>query len=109
MMILAKRSTAVLLILSSLSLYAAPSLAASVRDELSAEAQRDWDAARESVRRLAALNPGMIAPSHGRPISGPHATQSLHELAEAFDAVARPEHGKYVERGSTPAAEQARL
>jgi hypothetical protein len=41
----------------------------------------------------------MIAPSHGRPISGPHATQSLHELAEAFDAVARPEHGKYVERG----------
>ncbi|HWA73390.1 MAG TPA: PEGA domain-containing protein [Polyangiaceae bacterium] len=47
MMILAKRSTAVLLILSSLSLYAAPALAASVRDELSAEAQRDWDAARE--------------------------------------------------------------
>ena len=59
----------------------------------------DWDAARESVRRLAALNPAVIAPSHGRPISGPHATQSLHELAEAFDAVARPEHGKYVDRG----------
>jgi glyoxylase-like metal-dependent hydrolase (beta-lactamase superfamily II) len=59
----------------------------------------DWDAARESVRRLATLAPAIIAPSHGRPIEGAHATQSLHELAEAFDAVARPEHGRYVERG----------
>ena len=59
----------------------------------------DWNAARESVRRLAALAPAVIAPSHGRPIEGPHATQSLHELAEAFDAVSRPEHGRYVERG----------
>jgi glyoxylase-like metal-dependent hydrolase (beta-lactamase superfamily II) len=56
----------------------------------------DWDAARDSVRRLAALAPVTIAPSHGLPISGPHATQSLVELAASFDEVARPEHGRYV-------------
>lgn len=56
----------------------------------------DWDTARDSVRRLAALAPVTIAPSHGRPIAGPHATQALAELAETFDQVARPEHGRYV-------------
>jgi glyoxylase-like metal-dependent hydrolase (beta-lactamase superfamily II) len=58
----------------------------------------DWDAARESVRRLAALEPGFIAPGHGQPMAGPETTQALRELAARFDEVARPEQGRYVER-----------
>ena len=57
----------------------------------------DWDAARESVRRLAALEPAFIAPGHGQPMAGPHVTKGLHELAARFDEVARPAHGRYVE------------
>jgi glyoxylase-like metal-dependent hydrolase (beta-lactamase superfamily II) len=57
----------------------------------------DWDAAHESVRKLAALQPAHIAPGHGRPMAGPETTEALRELAERFDEVARPEHGEYVE------------
>ena len=56
----------------------------------------DWDAARDSVRRLAALHPRCIAPGHGRPMSGPETTAAVSELAANFDALARPEHGRYV-------------
>jgi glyoxylase-like metal-dependent hydrolase (beta-lactamase superfamily II) len=57
----------------------------------------DWDAARDSVERLASLNPSFIAPGHGQPMAGDEATRSLVELAERFDEVARPEHGRYVQ------------
>jgi glyoxylase-like metal-dependent hydrolase (beta-lactamase superfamily II) len=57
----------------------------------------DWDAARDSVRRLAALEPAFIAPGHGQPMAGVQALQSLTELSHRFDEVARPEHGRYVE------------
>jgi glyoxylase-like metal-dependent hydrolase (beta-lactamase superfamily II) len=57
----------------------------------------DWDAARDSVRRLAALQPACVAPGHGRPMAGSGMTQALHDLADRFDEVARPEHGRYVE------------
>jgi glyoxylase-like metal-dependent hydrolase (beta-lactamase superfamily II) len=50
----------------------------------------DWDAARESVRRLAALEPQVVAPSHGRPMQGPELMHALGELAARFDQVARP-------------------
>jgi glyoxylase-like metal-dependent hydrolase (beta-lactamase superfamily II) len=56
----------------------------------------DWNAARESVRRLAALDPGFIAPGHGQPMAGEQTLQSLVELSERFDEVARPEQGRYV-------------
>jgi glyoxylase-like metal-dependent hydrolase (beta-lactamase superfamily II) len=55
----------------------------------------DWDSARESVRKLAALRPLTIAPGHGQPISGAQVADQLAELAENFDRIARPEHGKY--------------
>ena len=55
----------------------------------------DWDAARDSVRRLAALRPFTIAPGHGQPISGPYVASQLDTLAADFDRIARPEHGKY--------------
>jgi glyoxylase-like metal-dependent hydrolase (beta-lactamase superfamily II) len=58
----------------------------------------DWDAARGSVERLAALRPLFIAPGHGQPIAGEAAAGSLSELAERFDDVARPAHGRYVDR-----------
>jgi glyoxylase-like metal-dependent hydrolase (beta-lactamase superfamily II) len=57
----------------------------------------DWNAARESVRRLAALHPAVVAPGHGRSMSGPQMTDALQYLADRFDAVARPAHGHYVE------------
>jgi glyoxylase-like metal-dependent hydrolase (beta-lactamase superfamily II) len=58
----------------------------------------DWDAARESVRRLAALDPVVIAPGHGQPMAGEQTITALQHMAEQFDAVARPDHGRYVEQ-----------
>lgn len=58
----------------------------------------DWDAARQSVETLAALRPWSVAPGHGRPMVGEAVPSALDELAGRFDAVARPEHGRYVER-----------
>jgi glyoxylase-like metal-dependent hydrolase (beta-lactamase superfamily II) len=58
----------------------------------------DWDAAADSVRRLAALEPARIAPGHGQPMSGPDMRRALHTIADRFDQLARPEHGRYVER-----------
>ena len=55
----------------------------------------DWVAARESVRRLAALRPLRIGPGHGRPIAGHDTLHGLEELAARFDEVARPEQGRY--------------
>jgi glyoxylase-like metal-dependent hydrolase (beta-lactamase superfamily II) len=57
----------------------------------------DWDAARDSVRRLAALQPAFIAPGHGQPMAGTETALALQELADRFDDLARPEHGRYVE------------
>ena len=58
----------------------------------------DWDAARESVRHLASLNPNVVATGHGIPLRGERMRQELHELANNFDAVARPPGGRYVEQ-----------
>jgi glyoxylase-like metal-dependent hydrolase (beta-lactamase superfamily II) len=57
----------------------------------------DWDAARDSMRELAALNPAQIAPGHGQPMSGPAVTAALQELALDFDRIARPSHGRNVD------------
>jgi glyoxylase-like metal-dependent hydrolase (beta-lactamase superfamily II) len=56
----------------------------------------DWDAARESVERLAALSPMTVATGHGQPLMGPDVANRLNELAANFDTVARPSSGKYV-------------
>jgi glyoxylase-like metal-dependent hydrolase (beta-lactamase superfamily II) len=56
----------------------------------------DWDAARTSVQRLAALAPAHIAPGHGQPMGGDGAALALSALASEFDRVARPEKGQYV-------------
>ncbi|MDB5641856.1 MAG: fold metallo-hydrolase, partial [Hyphomicrobiales bacterium] len=51
----------------------------------------DWDSARESVRRLAALTPVTAVTGHGRAMHGPDFAASLTQLATRFDEVARPE------------------
>jgi glyoxylase-like metal-dependent hydrolase (beta-lactamase superfamily II) len=52
----------------------------------------DWNAAKASVERLAALEPRTVAAGHGSPMSGPHVAPALDVLARDFDEVARP-HG----------------
>ena len=60
----------------------------------------DWDAARESVRKLADLEPRTVAPGHGLPISGDHVAAQLRILAANFDQIARPEHGRYARQAT---------
>ena len=56
----------------------------------------DWNAARDSVKHLASLNPEVVATGHGVPLRGERMRQELHELANNFDSVARPLYGRYV-------------
>ena len=57
---------------------------------------QDWDAARESARTLADLEPNVIAAGHGRPLRGTSTAGMLRQLADNFDALARPRQGRYV-------------
>jgi glyoxylase-like metal-dependent hydrolase (beta-lactamase superfamily II) len=61
----------------------------------------DWDAARQSVRELAALRPLTIAPHHGLPMRGEQVPDQLAELAANFDQIAMPGKGKYVQQATT--------
>jgi glyoxylase-like metal-dependent hydrolase (beta-lactamase superfamily II) len=54
----------------------------------------DWTVARESVQRLAALSPMIVAPGHGRPLSGARVSEELQELGRHFDDVAVPANRK---------------
>ncbi len=54
----------------------------------------DWEAARQSVRKLAALNPRVVAPGHGKPLSGTEVAQGLHTLADQFERIAVPDNEK---------------
>ncbi len=54
----------------------------------------DWERARSSVRKLAALNPYILAAGHGNPMSGDDALQQLRELALNFPV---PDYGRYVQ------------
>lgn len=60
----------------------------------------DWDAARASVQLLAGLRPRTIAPSHGLAMCGDEIPEQLQRLADDFDRIARPEHGKYAHRSA---------
>jgi glyoxylase-like metal-dependent hydrolase (beta-lactamase superfamily II) len=54
----------------------------------------DWDAALDSVKKLAALEPSVVAPGHGRPLSGALLSAELHNLTARFDVVAVPDNRK---------------
>lgn len=56
----------------------------------------DWEAAEDSVRRLAALEPELAVTFHGQPMRGPEMRAALHQLAREFREVAVPPKGKYV-------------
>jgi glyoxylase-like metal-dependent hydrolase (beta-lactamase superfamily II) len=60
----------------------------------------DWDAARDSVKRLAALRPAVMATGHGLPMAGVAAADQLEQLASSFDRVARPKFGRYSREGA---------
>ncbi len=52
----------------------------------------DWTAARQSVERLAALEPRAIGAGHGVPVSGRSVAAALRHLADSF---APPAEGRY--------------
>jgi glyoxylase-like metal-dependent hydrolase (beta-lactamase superfamily II) len=56
----------------------------------------DWGAAKASVRRLSALEPEVAATGHGRPLRGALMREGLRTLAQDFDTLAVPRHGRYV-------------
>ncbi|KPC99285.1 putative metallo-hydrolase YflN [Geobacillus sp. BCO2] len=56
----------------------------------------DWEAARESVRKLAALFPSVAVTGHGAPVAGEELRAGLTKLARDFDRIAVPDYGKYV-------------
>jgi glyoxylase-like metal-dependent hydrolase (beta-lactamase superfamily II) len=56
----------------------------------------DWEQARASVERLAALAPEVAITGHGPPMRGPQLTEGLMLLAREFDERALPAHGRYV-------------
>ncbi len=57
----------------------------------------DWQAARESVRRLAALAPELAVTGHGRAMRGAAMRDALQTLAQDFDRVAVPDGGRFVD------------
>lgn len=58
----------------------------------------DWQAAEQSARALAALDPELVVTLHGRPLRGPPMREALHRLAREFRSVAVPGQGRYVAR-----------
>lgn len=63
---------------------------------------QDWEASRESVRRLATLEPETAVTGHGRALQGEPLRTALHALARDFDRVAVPEDGRYVRDPARP-------
>ena len=55
----------------------------------------DWDAARDSVRKLAALRPEVAATGHGIAMHGEELRTQLANLSRDFDTVVRPKLGRY--------------
>jgi glyoxylase-like metal-dependent hydrolase (beta-lactamase superfamily II) len=59
----------------------------------------DWPSAKASVRMLADLEPNRAITGHGRAIEGDELRYGLKMLADRFDEIAVPQHGKYVPEG----------
>lgn len=58
----------------------------------------EWDKARVSVARLAALEPELVITGHGEPMQGAEMRTALHRLADEFDSIATPRRGIYLEK-----------
>ncbi|HEY0680248.1 MAG TPA: MBL fold metallo-hydrolase [Chitinophagaceae bacterium] len=57
----------------------------------------NWTSAQESVKKLAALEPEIVATGHGQPMRGSQMRNALHNLADNFEEHAVPSHGRYVD------------
>jgi glyoxylase-like metal-dependent hydrolase (beta-lactamase superfamily II) len=57
----------------------------------------DWDLAKASVATLSKLEPEFLIAGHGQFITGETLKLDLKQLAENFDEVARPKHGRYID------------
>lgn len=57
----------------------------------------NWEQARDSVCKLAALRPQRAITGHGQPVAGEQLRTGLDHLAKNFDELAVPEHGRYVD------------
>jgi glyoxylase-like metal-dependent hydrolase (beta-lactamase superfamily II) len=55
----------------------------------------DWQAAGDSVGRLAALEPEVLATGHGEPMAGPEMRADLRALAARFEQIEVPAFGRY--------------
>lgn len=56
----------------------------------------DWDAAFESVKKLAALNPETVISGHGTAMQGNELREGLERLISNWNEEAVPDHGKWV-------------
>ena len=56
----------------------------------------DWQAAEKSVRKLADLQPEVVATGHGKPMQGSDMRSNLYVLSRHFDEMAKPGRGRYV-------------
>jgi hypothetical protein len=61
----------------------------------------DWETARESIEKLADLEPKVVAAGHGLPIAGDRVASELRSFIECFTP---PRRGRYV--GSPPVADE---
>ena len=66
----------------------------------------DWESARQSVQRLAQLQPQNVGAGHGQPMSGGDVARQLKDLAENF---APPQQGRYVNEPPTYAPDGSLL
>jgi glyoxylase-like metal-dependent hydrolase (beta-lactamase superfamily II) len=57
----------------------------------------DWQAASESIHKLAALQPRIIAPGHGQVMRGRELQTGLENLSANFEDTEVPKSGRYVE------------
>lgn len=62
----------------------------------------DWQAAGNTVRMLASLEPDTIVCGHGRAMMGPEMLAKLHYLAENFEQIALPKQGRYLNNPARP-------
>lgn len=56
----------------------------------------DWDKARDSVERLAEIEPETVVTGHGEAMQGAEMRAALRRLAVEFDKIAVPGSGRYV-------------
>jgi len=56
----------------------------------------DWQAAKRSVEKLAALKPETAVSGHGASMKGMSLRHSLQKLMIHFDDVAKPDYGRFV-------------